>query len=229
MSAGGPCISKTLVAVLEGLDPSFLVWKKFAVAGLLAMASALMATVSAEIELVLARHQEGVDWVRNLSQHTAAERLTATLYSNGAASDAAMLPRSLPDSARARGLPNMGRESLSLLTCATRYIGVDGSDPGNSGCEAEAPLRTLRACVALAAEGDACLFLPGRHATSTALRPHRPSPGGLHVSQKRNLTVGAAPESDWPAGTSGTQAVLDGTVAFEGWVRHEDSNPNPKP
>ena len=151
------------------------------------MASALMATVSAEIDLVLAGHQEGVDWVRNLSQHTATERLTATLYSNGAASDAALLPRSLPDSARARGLPNMGRESLSLLTCATRYIGVDGSDAGNSGCEAGAPLRTLRACVALAAEGDACLFLPGRHATSTALRPHRPSPGGLDLTIKLTL------------------------------------------
>ena len=156
------------------------------------MASALMATVSAEIDLVLAGHQEGVDWVRNLSQHTATERLTATLYSNGAASDAALLPRSLPDSARARGLPNMGRESLSLLTCATRYIGVDGSDAGNSGCEAGAPLRTLRACVALAAEGDACLFLPGRHATSTALRPHRPSPGGLALTRTRTRTLARA-------------------------------------
>ena len=87
------------------------------------------------------------------------------------------------------------------------------------------PVRAiLRACVALSSEGDACLLLPGRHATSTALRPHRPSPGGLHVSQKRNLTVGAAPEPDWPAGTSGTEAVLDGTVDFEGWVRHEDAH-----
>ena len=36
--------------------------------------------------------------------------------------------------------------------------------------------------------------------------------------------MGAAPEADWPAGTSGTEAVLDGTVAFEGWVRHEDAH-----
>ena len=36
--------------------------------------------------------------------------------------------------------------------------------------------------------------------------------------------MGAAPEAAWPAGTSGTEAVLDGTVAFEGWVRHEDAH-----
>ena len=183
------------------------------------MATAL---VAAEIDLVSARHQQRVDWFRNLSQHTAAERPVATLHSTGAVSDAAMLPpHGLPGSARG-DLPNNGRDSL--LTCAKRYVGVNGSDAGNSGCEAEAPLRTLRACVALSSEGDACLLLPGRHATSTALRPHRPSPGGLHVSQKRNLTVGAAPEPDWPAGTSGTEAVLDGTVDFEGWVRHEDAH-----
>ena len=193
MSSAGPCFfPKKRVFICQGTRvfiPGFLLWKKFA-ARCVCMASALMATASADIELVLAGHQEGVDWVRNFSQHTAAERLTATLYSKGAASDAAMLPRSLPDSARARALPNMGRESLSLLTCATRYIGVDGSDAGNSGCEAGAPLRTLRACVALAAEGDACLFLPGRHATSTALQPNRPSPGGLILTL--NLTLNRA-------------------------------------
>lgn len=132
---------------------------------------------------LMAAELEGVDWARNLSQHTAAERLTATLYSTGAVSDAAMLPRGLPASARVRGLPNIGGESL--LTCATRYIGVDGSDAGTSGCKAEAPLHTLRACVALSAEGDSCLFLPGRHATSTALQPHRPSPGGLTLARTR--------------------------------------------
>ena len=124
------------------------------------MATALIA---AEIELVLAGHQEGVDRVRNLSQHTAAERPAAMLYSQGAVSDAAMLPRGLPASARVRGLPNIGRESL-LTTCTTRYIGVDGSDAGNSGCEAEAPLRTLRACVALSAELRDDRYMTRHHA-----------------------------------------------------------------
>ena len=111
------------------------------------------------------------------------------------------------------------RHQPSLPACTKRYISPSGSDAGNAGCDAKAPLRTLSTCVALSVAGDACLLLPGRHATAV--------PNGLHISKKRNFTIAAAPESVWSEDSRShprQPAILDGTVELRGWERRSDEH-----
>ena len=104
----------------------------------------------------------------------------------------------------------------SAPACAARYIGPHGSDVDNGGCSPTRPLATLEACASLSGSGSSsCLFLPGTYSTSGA--------GGLRLSGLASFTIAMAPAEDWPFGTTGTEAVIDGTAALTGWQQLQDT------
>ena len=100
----------------------------------------------------------------------------------------------------------------SACSGGVRYVAESGSD-ANDGCDPSTPLATVGACVGA---DRTCLVFPGTY--------REPSPNGTLVTAASNLTITLAPASLWPAGTSATEATLDGTVELTGWEERSDAH-----
>ena len=59
-------------------------------------------------------------------------------------------------------------EVVEKSDCAVLYVSPSGSD-ANSGCDAASPLRTVSACVGLAADGATCKLAAGTYRDENAV------------------------------------------------------------
>ena len=98
--------------------------------------------------------------------------------------------------------------TTSTLACTTRYVATYGDD-ASTGCDPNAPLRTIGACIA---SDTQCLLLPGTYREPTTL-----------VTGLVNLTIASA-SADIRHSSNESEAVLDGTVELSGWEERADQH-----
>ena len=92
-------------------------------------------------------------------------------------------------------------------TMEIRYVSPGGDD-SRSGCDPSQPLRSLASCIASSSQPTlavTCRLLPGSYREEVL------------VQGQDDLTIELAPESEWPAGSSASAALMDGTetITFE--------------
>ena len=109
----------------------------------------------------------------------------------------------------------------SLPDCSIRYVGLDGTDDENYGCDPAAPLQSVERCVELAGDGGTCYLFPGVYAFMNSTVQNV----GMHIRGVTNLTIAVAPSEVWPAGSDATEVTFDGTIAITGgWEERSDAH-----